>query len=151
MDKISAIKTEAAAPAVNKQKNNSIEKERSDTKEIIKVFADRLQKMEEKMDLLISLINSNNEASVSVKTRSVKAERESYEEPCKKKAKIDAKTQTKESTSDDSSGESDENKNDSRFFSARGGRGRGRGRRDLYAGGPFAGGRCGGDGFCGKC
>ncbi|KAL0758576.1 hypothetical protein Bca101_074726 [Brassica carinata] len=98
MDKISAIKTEAAAPAVNKQKNNSIEKERSDTKEIIKVLADRLQKMEEKMDLLISLINSNNEASVSVKTRSVKAERE----------------------------RAMRNLNDSRFFSARGGRGRGR-------------------------
>ncbi|RID52693.1 hypothetical protein BRARA_G00142 [Brassica rapa] len=151
MDKISAIKAEAA-PAVNKQKDNSIEKERSDTKEIIEGLADRLQKMEEKMDLLISLINSNSEASVSVKTRSVKAERESYEEPCKKKAKTDAKTQTKESTSDDSSEESDENKSDSRLFSARGrGRGRGRGRPGLYAGGPYAGGRCGGAGFCGKC
>lgn len=43
------------------------------------------------MDLLILLINLNSEVFVFVKICFVKVERESYEEFCKKKVKIDVK------------------------------------------------------------
>ncbi|KAG7599900.1 hypothetical protein ISN44_As06g040670 [Arabidopsis suecica] len=129
MDNKSATKAEAA-PSVIKdttpkddlekdKKNITTEKKISDAMEILEGFGVRLHQMEEKLDLLISLIRSNNE----VKIGSVKAEAESMS--------VD--------------GSSSDEEPYSRFGASGFGRGGGRG---LFVGGRFAGGRCGGQGLC---
>ncbi|CAE5959705.1 unnamed protein product [Arabidopsis arenosa] len=129
----SATKAEAA-PSVIKdttpkddlekdKKNMMTEKKISDAIEMLEGFGVRLHQMEEKIDLLISLIRSNNE----VKIGSVKAEAESMS--------VD--------------GSSSDEEPYSRFGASGFGRGgRGGGGRGLFVGGRFAGGRCGGQGLC---
>ncbi|CAL9218198.1 unnamed protein product [Arabidopsis halleri] len=135
MDNKSATKAEAA-PSVIKdttpkddlekdKKNITTEKKISDAMEMLEGFGVRLHQMEEKIDMLISLVRSNNE----VKIGSVKAEAESMS--------VDGSS-------------SDEEPN-SRFGASGFGRGGGPfvgGGRGLFVGGRFAGGRCGGQGFC---
>ncbi|KAG2323198.1 hypothetical protein Bca4012_058702 [Brassica carinata] len=125
---------------VDDLEKNVNEKEQFDTKKVIERLADRVQKIEEKIDLLITLISPNNEIATAGKTgRSVKAETEinssDDEEPSKKKAKLDAKTRS----SDDHSEESDDEKETYPYS------------HGLYVGDRLAGGRCGGRGFCGLC
>ncbi|CAA7023128.1 unnamed protein product [Microthlaspi erraticum] len=125
------------------RKKDVTEKEQSVSMEMMKELADRMQRMEEKIDLLISSSRSSNGVAAAVKTGSVKAEPErssSDDEPSEKKAEEDTKTPREESTSDDSSEESDE-KEIARFGPSRG----------LFVGGRFRGGRCGGRRLCSTC
>ena len=126
---------------LEKNKKNVNEKEPSDTKEMIEGLADRLQKIEERMDLLIELISPNNEVSTAGKTGSRKAETKSNssddesssdKEPCKKKTTLDAKTRLMESTGDDNNEESDDEKETYPYS------------HGLHVGDPFVGG-------CGLC
>lgn len=152
MDKKSAIKGKSSLSAnkttkpVKKvmrddleknNKKNVTGKEQSDTKEVIEILADRVQKIEEKIDLLITLISPNNEeVATAGKSVSVKAETESNssddEEPSKKKAKLD----------DDMAGDNSDESDEKESYPYNHG---------LYVGDRFSGGRCGGLGRCSYC
>ncbi|EOA36258.1 hypothetical protein CARUB_v10010431mg [Capsella rubella] len=113
-------------------KKDKTEKNISDQMEILEGYGARLNRIEENMDLLISLIRSNH----GVKTTFWKA----YE----------AESMPMDESSDEEP---------SPFSRTFGGFGRGRGPligggggpHNLFVGGRFAGGRCGGHGFCGSC
>ncbi|CAA7023123.1 unnamed protein product [Microthlaspi erraticum] len=125
-------------------KKDVTEKEQPVSTEMMKGIADRIQRIEEKIYLLISSSSSSSGVGAAVKTGSVKAEPErssSDDEPAEKKAEEDTKTLKEESTSDDSSEESDEKEIDTRFGPVGG----------LFVGGPFRGGRCGGLRQCTRC
>lgn len=173
MDNNSAIKAEAAPSVItilNKHEKDMTNQKISDPMEILEGLAVRLHRiegkvnqMEEKMDMLISLIRSNNEVKIGF----VKAEAESMFED--------------ESSFDDEPysrfgpfvggrgvGPFVGGRGGDPFVGDRGGDpfvfghggdpfvfGRGGGPfvggRGLFVGGRYAGGRCGGQGFCGAC
>ncbi|CAN6821195.1 unnamed protein product, partial [Brassica oleracea] len=128
---------------VEKHKKDTNDEKISDVMEILQGMADhllkieetmdcRLQKMEEKVDLLFASISLNNKAAATFKTSSAKAEAKnmsidessSDEEPFQKKSRENTKIPKEEGSGDHVAEKSDEKYNDDRF-GLFGGRGRG--------------------------